>query len=168
MAERSRVGSRSPAPDSGRGAASGTQTTAVQQRQLAASASALSKSLRGAKGTPGLLTARQLGMEDLPLPREVLAAASDALRRQSKGEQVVIQVLGEQLKPQEAADLLGVSRPHLNMLLDRERIPYTKTSGGHRRVPRQALEDYRHGQAEARQLMGRAAAAEQDLVDGDD
>jgi excisionase family DNA binding protein len=75
--------------------------------------------------------------------------------------------VGEGLQPQEAADLLGVPRPHLNMLLDRDRIAYVKTECGDRRISRSALEEYQRTHSNARSLMMLAAAAEQDLDDED-
>jgi excisionase family DNA binding protein len=136
-------------------------------KELRASAASLSKSLRGLPDGPELVTPRSLGLEDMLMPRELLAAAPEALRRQAAGEAVKVQVLGEHLMANEAAELLGVSRPHLNMLLDRERIPYTKTAGGHRRISRKALEGYQARMGRARDLMGRSASAEADLADDD-
>lgn len=136
-------------------------------KELQTSAASLSKSLRGLLDGPELVTPRSLGLEDMLMPRELLAAAPEALRRQAAGEAVKVQVLGEQLTANEAAELLGVSRPHLNMLLDRERIPYTKTAGGHRRISRKVLEGYQARMARARDLMGTSASAEADLADDD-
>jgi excisionase family DNA binding protein len=136
-------------------------------KELRISAAALSKTLRGLANGPELVTPRSLGIEDMLMPRELLAAAPEALRRQAQGEAVKVQVVGERLTANEAAELLGVSRPHLNMLLDRERIPYTKTSGGHRRIARQALEGHQARLGRARDLMGESAAAEADLADDD-
>lgn len=136
-------------------------------KELQASAATLSKSLRSLVDGPELVTPRSLGLEDMLMPRELLAAAPEALRRQAAGEALKVQVLGEQLTANEAAELLGVSRPHLNMLLDRERIPYTKTAGGHRRISRKALEGYQARMGRARDLMGESASAESDLADDD-
>lgn len=114
-----------------------------------------------------LISPRQLGLEDLPLPVELLRAAPEALRRQCRGESPHIAVQGELLRPAEAAELLGVSRPHLNMLLDRERISYSKTQGGHRRILRSDLQTYTERQDAAHRLMATAASLEADLADDD-
>ena len=48
----------------------------------------------------------------------------------------------DELSTQEAAKLLGVSRPTLIRMLDAKDIPYRATQGNHRRVPRRALVAY--------------------------
>lgn len=129
----------------------GTATNeAVSLRKSAERISAAVKRLPEGKSTPAL---GQLGLDDVALPRQVLEAAAEVLRQQASGEQPEIIVLRETLSAQQAADLLGVSRPHLNMLLDRERIPYTTTPGGHRRIKRADIEAYNSRQQRARDLM---------------
>lgn len=119
------------------------------------------------KGRP-MPTLDELGLDDVALPRQALAAAAEALRCEAGGEQPEVVVVREVLSAQQAADLLGVSRPHLNLLLDRERIPYATTAGGHRRIKRADIEDYRtrHGRAAA--SMRDAMAAAEDLATGQD
>ncbi len=48
------------------------------------------------------------------------------------------------LTTQEAAKLIGISRPTLIRLLDTGKLPYRRTNGdhGHRRIPRRATLDY--------------------------
>lgn len=48
------------------------------------------------------------------------------------------------LTTQEAAKLIGMSRPTLIRLLDTGKLPYRRTNGdhGHRRIPRRAALDY--------------------------
>lgn len=105
-----------------------------------------------------------LGLDDLVLPRQALAAAAEALRCEANGEEPEIVVVRETLSAQQAADLLGVSRPHLTLLLDRERVPYTTTAGGHRRIKRADMEDYRERRARAHDAMRDAMAAAEDLA----
>jgi excisionase family DNA binding protein len=106
----------------------------------------------------------ELGLDDVAIPRQALAAAAEALRCEANGEQPEIVVLRETLSAQQAADLVGVSRPHLNLLLDRERVPYTTTVGGHRRIKRADIEDYRDRRTRAHDAMHDAMAAAEDLA----
>jgi len=57
----------------------------------------------------------------------------DMLALIAGNEPVAIMPLESQLTTKEAADLLGVSRPHLVKLLERGEIPFTRI-GKHRRV----------------------------------
>jgi excisionase family DNA binding protein len=41
---------------------------------------------------------------------------------------------GEDMTAQDAANVLGISRTHLNVLLERELIPHTETAGGHHQI----------------------------------
>lgn len=56
------------------------------------------------------------------------------LERLGNGESLTVFSEGEELSTQQAADLLGVSRPYLiEQLLEKRRIPYRKV-GKHRRI----------------------------------
>ena len=60
------------------------------------------------------------------------------------------------LTPNEAARLVGVSRPLLNQILDEGRIPFFETAGGHRKIKVAAVRTY----IEERDLIaGQVAAA---------
>lgn len=86
-------------------------------------------------GQPYLLTAEL---------RTVLAQAIAAL---SAGQAVTLEPLRTLLSTQEAANLLGISRPTVVKLLESGEIPFTKP-GRHRRIQLQHLLDYQ------RQLRG--------------
>lgn len=66
---------------------------------------------------------------------QVLALIAD-------GESVALVGPEEHLSPNQAAALVGVSRPLLNRLLDEGRIPYFTTEGGHRKVKRSDVDAY--------------------------
>lgn len=78
-------------------------------------------------------------------------------------EAIAVLVAGppdEDLSTQEAARLLGVSRPTLIRLLDSENITYRVTPGQHRRVSRRALAEYRQRDiARRREALDELAAS---------
>ena len=84
------------------------------------------------------------GAEDDPveLPQEVydvLLHVVDAMRR---GLSVTVSPPSQTLTTQQAADLLGISRPTLIKALDKGQLPYTR-SGTHRRIALTDVLDYR-------------------------
>jgi excisionase family DNA binding protein len=129
-----------------------------QARRLSAAADSVRSS-----GRPATVAA--LGLGDVALPPGVLAAAAEVLREQAHGREPQVVVVRESLTTQQAADLLGVSRPHLTMLLDRDRIPYRATAGGHRRIRRSDVEAYRDRKALARSAMEDAMKSAETLAD---
>jgi excisionase family DNA binding protein len=72
--------------------------------------------------------------------REVLAHASQAL---SRGQAVTLEPRRVVLSTQEAANLLGVSRPTVVSLLKSGQIPYTQP-GRHRRIKLDDILEYQH------------------------
>ena len=70
---------------------------------------------------------------ELPLPASIYEVLRQAAHQLAAGLAVSIVPIGTKLSTQQAADLLGVSRPHVVKLLDSGEIPHTKT-GKHRRV----------------------------------
>jgi excisionase family DNA binding protein len=71
--------------------------------------------------------------ESAPMPtevRQVLANVVEALRR---GQAITVAPHAQRLTTQQAADLLGVSRPTVVKLLQSGRIPFD-TPGRHRRI----------------------------------
>jgi excisionase family DNA binding protein len=67
------------------------------------------------------------------LPHSVYKVLRDIVHYMSQGIPVELMPMHSQLTTQEAAEILGVSRPHLVKLLKQEKIPYHKV-GKHRRI----------------------------------
>lgn len=94
----------------------------------------------------------------IELPSEVYLALRGVVRAMSQGQAVTIMVSDSTLTTQQAATLLGVSRPTVTKLLDRGEIPSTRP-GRHRRVQLQDVLAYREQRRQTR-LEGLAAMAE--------
>lgn len=71
--------------------------------------------------------------EHLVLPPEVFEVLRDIVEAMANGQAVTIAPVHQRLTTQEAADLLGVSRPTLVKLLEMGQIPFEQP-GRHRRV----------------------------------
>ncbi|HEX7097473.1 MAG TPA: helix-turn-helix domain-containing protein [Acidimicrobiales bacterium] len=71
--------------------------------------------------------------ERLVLPPEVFEVLRDVVEAMAHGQAVMIAPVHQRLTTQEAADLLGVSRPTLVKLLESGEIPFEQP-GRHRRV----------------------------------
>lgn len=81
-------------------------------------------------GSPALVGADG---ERLELPEAVFGLLKDIARNMQLGRAIVLIPENRQLTTQRAADLLGVSRPHLIKLLETGELPYHKV-GSHRRI----------------------------------
>lgn len=96
-----------------------------------------------------------------PSMHEVLRQAAHLL---ASGFAVSIVPIGTNLSTQQAADLLGVSRPHVVKLLESGEIPHTKT-GKHRRVLLADVLAYRDRQAARRsEALDELARLSRDLT----
>ncbi len=71
--------------------------------------------------------------ERLLLPPEVFEVLRDVVVAMAEGQAVTIVPVHQRLTTQEAADLLGISRPKLVKLLESGKIPFEQP-GRHRRV----------------------------------
>ncbi|MFD8590169.1 helix-turn-helix domain-containing protein [Streptomyces sp. NPDC059637] len=101
-------------------------TDPAEHRELAELAELLAGSLRSAT----LLTPDGTVVRLPPAVFDVLAQAVDAMRA---GRAITVASLSQRLTTQEAAELLGISRPTLVKLLEKGEIPFEQP-GHHRRV----------------------------------
>lgn len=81
------------------------------------------------------------GQEERPLTPELASILLQVAEKLSKGKAIVLMECDTQLTTQEAADMLGVSRPTLIKLLEQGKIPYSKV-GRHRRIMLDDLQQY--------------------------
>jgi len=80
--------------------------------------------------------------EHIVLPPEVFEVLVDVVTAMAQGQAVTIAPVHQRLTTQEAADLLGISRPTFVKLLEDGEIPYEQP-GRHRRVRLSAVLAYR-------------------------
>lgn len=80
--------------------------------------------------------------EQLVLPAEVFTVLHEVVEAMSNGQAVTIAPLHQRLTTQEAAELLGISRPTLVKLLEEGEIPYEQP-GRHRRIKLVDVLEYR-------------------------
>lgn len=78
---------------------------------------------------------------EIPLGDELKDGLRDLLRHIAAGEEVDVVARPEYLSTQQAAEILRVSRPTLVKMLDDGLIRYERP-GTHRRIPREALDEY--------------------------
>jgi excisionase family DNA binding protein len=105
----------------------------------AAAVSAFATLLFEREAQPALITPDG---ERVDLPRPVFDALVAVARAMAEGRAVTVAPLDTKLTTQQAADLLGVSRPTLVGLLEDGAIPFEKP-GRHRRVQLRDLLAYR-------------------------
>lgn len=114
-----------------------SELAATASRELARAAKA-SVSVRLEDGT------------DLQLPKAVTPLLVKILTEMAQGNAVTLIPLHAELTTQEAANLLNISRPYLNKLLDNGELEHHKV-GTHRRVRFEDLEKFRLKREQERQ-----------------
>ena len=103
---------------------------------------------------------------DLHLPKAVTPLLFKILTEMGQGNAVTLIPLHAELTTQEAANLMNISRPYLNKLLDRGDIPHHKV-GTHRRIRFEDLERFRgRREVERRKALEELAAQAQELGAG--
>lgn len=107
-----------------------------------------------------LVTARG---NDAILPEELRTVLTTVVSSMHRGQAVTLGPLAMRLTTQQAADLLGVSRPTLVKLLEDGKIPY-ETPNRHRRIRLVDLLTFQHTRrAERREALGELTREAQDL-----
>jgi len=116
-----------------------------------AQAEAVLSQLQGEAGTTVLMGP---GGQHVVLPAEIFAVLRDVTAAMAQGRAITVAPHEQVLSTQEAAQLLGVSRPTLVSILERGEIPYVQP-GRHRRV---RLDDVLAYQQRQRHTRRRALA----------
>lgn len=93
--------------------------------------------------------------EVVAVPLSALRLLDTILEANANGHAMTVVPAHEELTPNQAAELLGVSRPYLVKLLDEGAIPFRRV-GAHRRIRAEALSRYQQAEEE-RQLQTLAA-----------
>lgn len=81
-----------------------------------------------------------------------------------RGNRVSLLTFGRLLTTQQAAELLGMSRPYLVKLLERGELPYEKV-GTHRRLDLEQVLAYRRARSERRRAALRELLQDADSLD---
>jgi excisionase family DNA binding protein len=88
--------------------------------------------------------------ETLKLPVPAVRLLLRILEEMARGNAVTLIPLHAELTTQEAADMLNISRPTLIQFLDEKKIKFRRI-GTHRRIPFEAVMEYKHKMRAERQ-----------------
>jgi len=103
------------------------------------------------------------GGDSIAVPAVALPMIRLILETMAKGRAVGLVAVPTELSTQQAADLLGVSRPYFIGILERGEIPF-RLVGTHRRVRLDDFQDYRRrDEARRRELLGKLIDEAQEL-----
>lgn len=104
------------------------------------------------------------GDRAVSLPKELRDLLTTVVTAMRRGQAVTIARVSQHLTTQQAADLLGISRPTLIKLLETGRIPYERP-GRHRRIRLADLLAYREARRGEQQQALRELAEEAQALD---
>lgn len=117
---------------------------------------------KGTRPAPRYFLAGSSSGDRVELPEELYRALRQVVEALQNGLAVTVAPRGQRLTTQQAADLLGVSRPTVIKLLDDGKIPYERI-GTHRKIKLRDLLEYRE-----RRRADQYAALDAMAVDIDD
>lgn len=80
----------------------------------------------------------------LIVPKKALSLLFEIMNDMANGKSITLLPSDAEVTTQQAADLLGVSRPHLVNLLEKGEIPFKKV-GTHRRIALKDILEYKQG-----------------------
>lgn len=101
--------------------------------------------------------------EERELPHSVYKILEEVVHSMAEGVGVALMPMHSQLSTQDAADILGVSRPHLVKLLEQEEIDFHKV-GKHRRIRLDDLLVYKDRRdSKRRQVLDQIKADSEEL-----
>jgi excisionase family DNA binding protein len=94
------------------------------------------------KGNYGVVAIKiEDGGQLIKIPKRALLMLFEIIQTMAEGKSITLIPTDSELSTQQAADMLGVSRPHLVKLLEEKIIPHKKV-GSHRRVSVVSLVEY--------------------------
>src|SRR5664279_1325785 len=117
---------------------------------------------RGKRPAPRYFLAGAKSGDQVALPVEVYKVVYQVVEAMRAGLAVTVAPQSQKLTTQQAADLLGISRPTLIKMLDAQRIPYDRI-GSHRRILLRDVLAFRNQRREEQY-----AALEETAIDIDD
>lgn len=102
------------------------------------------------KNKGGIKITIQGSKESITVPKNALVMLKSIVENMAEGNVVAVLPQEMELTSQQAADILGVSRPHVIKLLKEKKIPFKKV-GSHRRILFRDLLDYQEKQTKERE-----------------
>lgn len=109
-----------------------------------------------------VLRADGAGEERLPLTPAAVSAASELLARAAIGEAVALLTEDAEVSPEDAARILGISRPLVRRRMDAGALPFRRV-GAHRRLRLADVLELRRREAPIRAALEELAADTEDL-----